>query len=89
MLRLRTRQLSLLLSNGIKSGIKKSVIQNVIHRLDKWEQNDEDKDTLSERTAFQENLTKYTTLYKFNTKTSFGGQVPVTRSRCCQKHDSC
>lgn len=45
MLSLRPRQLSPLLSNGIKSGIKKSVIQNFIQRLDKWEQNDEDEDT--------------------------------------------
>lgn len=46
MLILRPRQLSPLLSNFKESGIKKSVIQNFIHRLDKWEQNDEDKDTV-------------------------------------------
>lgn len=45
MLILRARQLSSLLSNFIESGINKSVIQNFIHRLDKSEQNDEDKDT--------------------------------------------
>lgn len=45
MLILRPRQLSPLLSNLIESGINKSVIQNFIHRSDKWEQNDEDKDT--------------------------------------------